>query len=389
MEESIIKRFLVAVALLWHTVLCCRPRLFVALRSKKHQQIRKEVTAPALLALLEAKITASLQSRDDKDAPISDEAVSAAVLQSSKCFSSSDPELRPALLVLTNSVQLIRSSGQTHKLASALSSAAANDATLSREMLYELVAAATAATAAATTAAASPSASASASATGAATKDAAKDWSRLGFQRRDDPTTDFRSMGLLGQQQLCYFSAGNVVAARRICAACVLPSRGFPLALTSISVTAMSMALLKEGRLDCLFVRTDARKEASPSTGTGSEEPLRTSLRKQVRTEMRQQAISDNDFERYLRPYFDAHSQMVALFEEAWHAGTAAPLAAPSAGVAASLPSASAALSAHSQSLMQFPRVYAAYRKTIEDVLDTQMRLPAAEEVRSGCAPRA
>jgi hypothetical protein len=67
-------------------------------------------------------------------------------------------------------------------------------------------------------------------------------WEKAGFQGR--PATDFRAAGLFGLLQLCRFSTAHTEAARRIIAAAKLPYEGFPLALVSLHLSMLTLALL-------------------------------------------------------------------------------------------------------------------------------------------------
>jgi hypothetical protein len=63
-------------------------------------------------------------------------------------------------------------------------------------------------------------------------------WSDIGFQGKD-PSTDFRGMGLLGLENLIYFSQKHRVEARDMI------TREYPFAVTGINITHFILGLLK------------------------------------------------------------------------------------------------------------------------------------------------
>ena len=81
------------------------------------------------------------------------------------------------------------------------------------------------------------------------------DWSEVGFQSFD-PTTDFRSMGLLGLHQLVYMSQYHNETAIDILLESNHPRRFFPFAATAINITHFVLTLLLEHRLDLLFYQS-------------------------------------------------------------------------------------------------------------------------------------
>ena len=66
-----------------------------------------------------------------------------------------------------------------------------------------------------------------------------KQWSQLGFQGRD-PASDFRGMGVLGLDQLLYFSTHHIEDIRRI----LMARRSYPFACAGINLTLLLMQTL-------------------------------------------------------------------------------------------------------------------------------------------------
>ncbi|CAJ0566617.1 unnamed protein product, partial [Mesorhabditis spiculigera] len=68
------------------------------------------------------------------------------------------------------------------------------------------------------------------------------DWTLIGFQRSNDPSTDFRSTGSLGLAQMLFFVKYHRIVLDHE----VAWPEALPFALTSIHITAFLMALMKE-----------------------------------------------------------------------------------------------------------------------------------------------
>jgi hypothetical protein len=80
-----------------------------------------------------------------------------------------------------------------------------------------------------------------------------EEWITLGFQG-SDPGTDFRGMGLLGMQQLVYFSQTRSTTALMILDESWNPDRQyFPFAVVGINITAFVLELLQETRLHQVY----------------------------------------------------------------------------------------------------------------------------------------
>jgi len=73
-----------------------------------------------------------------------------------------------------------------------------------------------------------------------------KQWQDIGFQG-DDPKTDFRGMGLLGLENLLFFSTEYKAAARHVLSHSLHPQFGYAFAIVGINLTSMTYNLLKDG----------------------------------------------------------------------------------------------------------------------------------------------
>ncbi|CAG2104667.1 unnamed protein product [Medioppia subpectinata] len=79
-----------------------------------------------------------------------------------------------------------------------------------------------------------------------------KQWSDIGFQG-DDPSTDFRGMGLLGLDNLLFFTTVYREPARHILQHSLHPQHGFPFAIVGINLTHLALTLLSDGHLKTHF----------------------------------------------------------------------------------------------------------------------------------------
>ncbi|KAH3835163.1 ELMO domain-containing protein 2-like [Dreissena polymorpha] len=77
-------------------------------------------------------------------------------------------------------------------------------------------------------------------------------WKTLGFQG-DDPMTDFRGMGILGLEQLIYFSSHYPKEAKSILSRSHHPTTGCSFAIVGINMTELVYTLLKKGHLRTHF----------------------------------------------------------------------------------------------------------------------------------------
>jgi len=83
-------------------------------------------------------------------------------------------------------------------------------------------------------------------------------WTEIGFQG-EDPATDFRGMGILGLEQLVYFSEARTDRARQLLSKSNHPTVGYPFAIVGISMTSLARDLLREGALRNHFFNTIRR----------------------------------------------------------------------------------------------------------------------------------
>lgn len=89
-----------------------------------------------------------------------------------------------------------------------------------------------------------------------------KQWQDIGFQS-DDPATDFRGMGILGLDNLLYFSREYPGTARHLLSHSQHPKYGYTLAVVGINITHMAWRLLKSGQLKSHFYNL-SRKQGYP-----------------------------------------------------------------------------------------------------------------------------
>ncbi|CAM9636570.1 unnamed protein product [Pylaiella littoralis] len=79
-------------------------------------------------------------------------------------------------------------------------------------------------------------------------------WESLGFQNGERPESDFRGMGLLGLHQLVFFAEARNVEAQQILSGSINPKRYYPFAAAGINITAFTVSMLEQRRLDsCLY----------------------------------------------------------------------------------------------------------------------------------------
>lgn len=75
-----------------------------------------------------------------------------------------------------------------------------------------------------------------------------KHWTQIGFQG-EDPATDFRGMGLLGLENLLYFSSRYGDEARKVLLHSQHPKFGYPFACVGINLTSLAYKMTMDGRL--------------------------------------------------------------------------------------------------------------------------------------------
>lgn len=79
-----------------------------------------------------------------------------------------------------------------------------------------------------------------------------KEWGVIGFQGAD-PASDFRGMGVLGLNQMCYFARNRQHTARVMVSEADLPYKGFPFAITGINITNLVLDMLTERKFSDRF----------------------------------------------------------------------------------------------------------------------------------------
>lgn len=80
------------------------------------------------------------------------------------------------------------------------------------------------------------------------------EWTQLGFQG-SDPTTDFRSMGMLGLHQLNHFARKKPNVAQLILKEFTEPGRNFPFAVIGINLTRLVMTMFSQRRLHTYIIQ--------------------------------------------------------------------------------------------------------------------------------------
>ncbi|XP_044727069.1 ELMO domain-containing protein 2 [Chrysoperla carnea] len=75
-----------------------------------------------------------------------------------------------------------------------------------------------------------------------------KQWQDIGFQG-DDPKTDFRGMGILGLENLLYFSTEYPDVAKHVLSHSLHPTYGYAFAIVGINITSLAYRLMVEGDL--------------------------------------------------------------------------------------------------------------------------------------------
>lgn len=77
-------------------------------------------------------------------------------------------------------------------------------------------------------------------------------WTSIGFQG-NDPSTDFRGMGVFGLMQLVFFAEQFPESALSVLSASSHPTKGYPFAITGINLTHLTVKLMTEGILKTHF----------------------------------------------------------------------------------------------------------------------------------------
>lgn len=87
-----------------------------------------------------------------------------------------------------------------------------------------------------------------------------KQWIQIGFQG-DDPTTDFRGMGILGLDDLVYFCKYYKDLALETLAISNHTTAWFPFAITGINITAFTLQLVRLRHLQFHFYKFGSTKD--------------------------------------------------------------------------------------------------------------------------------
>ncbi|GMR32740.1 hypothetical protein PMAYCL1PPCAC_02935, partial [Pristionchus mayeri] len=80
-------------------------------------------------------------------------------------------------------------------------------------------------------------------------------WTEIGFQG-NDPSTDFRGMGVLSLHQLIHFVKSEPETAKAVLSLSHHPRIGFPFAVAGINFTSLTRKFLREGLLKSHFYNT-------------------------------------------------------------------------------------------------------------------------------------
>jgi hypothetical protein len=79
-----------------------------------------------------------------------------------------------------------------------------------------------------------------------------KQWQDIGFQG-DDPSTDFRGMGILGLENLLYFATKYPGTSRHVLSHSHHPKFGYTFSIVGINLTSMAYRLVKTGSVKSHF----------------------------------------------------------------------------------------------------------------------------------------
>ena len=138
-----------------------------------------------------------------------------------------------------------------------------------------------------------------------------QDWGLVGFQG-NDPSTDFRGMGVLGLQQLAWFCANDTKAASSVLSVSLHERRYFPFSATSIVFTSLVCDLLHEQRLHHLLIATLADSALAPPAPFSSSTAPATAGVDEVSAEEKRQAAQ------LLERLHRLHAELYAEFSSLW-----------------------------------------------------------------------
>ena len=162
-------------------------------------------------------------------------------------------------------------------------------------------------------------------------------WERLGFQGLD-PASDFRGAGELGLRAMAHIAEHHTALAASIIARTDLPYRGFPLALVVLALCEFSLELLRDRRL-LRYVEDDGVEH-----GANYGDSLAGGGLVGVTDSSATAAVS-------LRPLYDVIAALLRRFDVAWWASSPT-------------------------SIMDYRRIFTAYREGVASALATSGRLP-------------
>lgn len=86
------------------------------------------------------------------------------------------------------------------------------------------------------------------------------DWTEIGFQGKD-PSTDFRGMGVLGLQQLLFLASKYNEMSKSMLSGSSHPTKGYPFAITGITLTHLTLSLMREERMRSHFFNQASERQ--------------------------------------------------------------------------------------------------------------------------------
>jgi hypothetical protein len=86
-------------------------------------------------------------------------------------------------------------------------------------------------------------------------------WQKIGFQGKD-PATDFRGMGILGLEDLVYYTKYHTDSAREVLACSQDPIRWYSFAIVGINITSFAVEVLRNRQLQYHLHYYGATREA-------------------------------------------------------------------------------------------------------------------------------
>lgn len=148
-------------------------------------------------------------------------------------------------------------------------------------------------------------------------KDSDRDWKLLGFQS-NDPSTDFRGMGILGLHQLVYFSTKRSSTAFMILSESKNRNRYFPFAVTGINITQFLLQLLTETRLHQLFFEKYEQIVFSVNVHHSLSGPIVENAQCTSRTDFNRASYDDVCVDKACDIFHDAYCDIYEEFFMLW-----------------------------------------------------------------------